>query len=150
MLRKKNSSQNMQHRITIALSSYTNACVIQEICLVGVNVQNFPFSGPLRKWLKAVHLHSHSSAMDAQTRWGAMRTHWGGIEETLRRHWGGFGLYWEVQSIAIIVPNFCLILKKVDSKNLLIWEKATLLPQEWLMIIKEYKTNSMSAAQVAP
>ena len=100
------------HRITIALPSYTNARVIQAICLVGVNVQIFPFSGPLRKWLKAVHLHSHSSAMDTQTRWGAMRTHWGGI-----------GLYWEVQSIAIIVPIFLSYPEKVDSKNLLIWKR---------------------------
>ena len=41
------------HRITIALPSYTNARVIQAICLVGVNVQNFPFLGPLRKGLKS-------------------------------------------------------------------------------------------------
>ena len=38
------------HRITIALPSYTNACVIQEICLVGVNSylitsKNFCFQG---------------------------------------------------------------------------------------------------------
>ena len=37
------------YRITIALPSHTNACVIQAICLVGVNVQKFPFLGPLRK-----------------------------------------------------------------------------------------------------
>ena len=106
------------HRITIALPSYTNACVIQVICFVGVNVQDFSFFRTYKKGLKAVPLHSHSSAMDTLTRWGAMRTHWGGIEETLRRHWGDIGLYWEVQSIAIIVPffwqfarikNFCIV-----------------------------------------
>ena len=37
------------YRITIALPSHTNACVIQAICLVGVNVQKFPFLGPLKK-----------------------------------------------------------------------------------------------------
>ena len=36
MLRKKYNSPHIQ-RITIALPSYTNARVIQEICLVGVN-----------------------------------------------------------------------------------------------------------------
>ena len=42
------------HRITIALPSYTNARVIQAICLVGVNCypvtpKFFRFTGPLRK-----------------------------------------------------------------------------------------------------
>ena len=71
------------YRITIALPSYTNACVIQVICFVGVNVQDFSFFRTYKKGLKAVPLHSHSSAMDTLTRWGAMRTHWGGIEEAL-------------------------------------------------------------------
>ena len=85
------------HRITIALPPYTNARVIQVICLIGVN--SYPVTSKIsvfrasKKGLKTIPLHSHSSAMDTQTRWGVMRTHWGGI-----------GLYWEVQSIAIIVP----------------------------------------------
>ena len=33
------------HRITIALPSYTNARVIQEICFVGVNAQNSVLQG---------------------------------------------------------------------------------------------------------
>ena len=46
------------HRITIALPSYTNARVIQAICLVGVNSypvtsKIFFFTGPLRKGLKS-------------------------------------------------------------------------------------------------
>ena len=40
------------YRITIALPSHTNACVIQEICLVGVNVQNFPFFWTYKKRVK--------------------------------------------------------------------------------------------------
>ena len=68
MLRKKYNSPKIQLRITIALTSYTKARAIQAICLVGVNAQNFPFSEPLRKGLKAVPLHSHASAMDALTR----------------------------------------------------------------------------------
>ena len=67
MLRKKYNSPNSQHRITIALPSYTNARVIQAICLEGVNAQNFRFQ-PLKKGKKAVPLHSHSSVMDTQTR----------------------------------------------------------------------------------
>ena len=90
------------YRITIALPSYTNARVIQAICLVGVNCYPVTFKISVlrvsKKGFKSVPLHSHSSAMDTQTRWGAMRTHWGGI-----------GLYWEVQSIAIIVPIWILI-----------------------------------------
>ena len=89
------------HRITIALPSYTNACVIRVICLIGVN--SYPVTSKIsvfrasKKGLKAILLHSHSSAMDTQTRWGL-------IEEASRTHWGGFRLYREVQSIAIIVP----------------------------------------------
>ena len=42
------------YRITIALPSYTNARVIQAICIVGVNCylvtpKFFRFTGPLRK-----------------------------------------------------------------------------------------------------
>ena len=40
------------YRITIALPPYTNACVIQEICLVGINVQNFPFFWTYKKRVK--------------------------------------------------------------------------------------------------
>ena len=60
------------HRITIALPSYTNARVIQEICFVGVNsypvTSKIPFYKASKKEVKAVSLHSHSSAMDTQTR----------------------------------------------------------------------------------
>ena len=46
------------YRITIVLPSYTNARVIQAICLVGVNCypvtsKIFRFTGPLRKGLKS-------------------------------------------------------------------------------------------------
>ena len=50
-----------------------------------------------------------------------MRTHLGGIEEnieeTSRRHRGDIELYWEVQSIAIIVPSGIHIVQFVDQNN---------------------------------
>ena len=60
------------YRITIALPSHTNARVIQAICLVGVNsyfvTSKFSVFRASKKGLKAVPLHSHSSAMDTLTR----------------------------------------------------------------------------------
>ena len=92
------------HRITIALPSYTTARVIQAICLVGVNSypvtsKIFRFTGPLRKGLKS-STFALTFVSDGHT--NAMRSD----EDSLRRHRGGFGLYREVQSIAIIVLNF--------------------------------------------
>ena len=74
------------HRITIALPSYTNACVIQAICLVGVNVQNFPFLGPLRKGLKSSTFaltfvsDGHTNAMRSDE--DSLRS----VEDSLRRY----------------------------------------------------------------
>ena len=85
MLRKKYNSPNIQHRITIALPSYINACVIQAICLVGVNVQNFPFLGPLRKGLKSSTFaltfvsDGHTNAMRSDE--DSLRS----VEDSLRR-----------------------------------------------------------------
>ena len=60
------------YRITIALPSHTNARVIQAICLVGVNsyfvTSKISVFRASKKGLKAVPLHSHSSAMDTLTR----------------------------------------------------------------------------------
>ena len=73
------------YRITIALPSYTNARVIQEICLVGVNVQNFPFLGPLRKGLKSSTFaltfvsDGHTNAMRSDE--DSLRS----VEDSLRR-----------------------------------------------------------------
>ena len=111
------------YRITIALPSYTNARVIQESCLIGVNAQNFPFSGPLWKWFKS-SIFALAFISDGCT--NAMRSDEDSLrsaEGSLRRHWGGIGLYWEVQSIAIIVLIILSYPEKVDSKNLLIWER---------------------------
>ena len=102
------------YRITIALPSHTNARVIQAICLVGVNCypetfKIFRFTGPLRKGKKqylCTRIRQRWIHKRDEERWGlieeALRTHWGAP----RTHWGGIGLYWEVQSIAIILPFF--------------------------------------------
>ena len=94
MLRKKYISPNIQrttivlpshyHRITIVLPSYTNARVIQAICLVGVNSypvtsKIFRFTGPLRKGLKS-STFALTFVSDGHT--NAMRSD----EDSLRRH----------------------------------------------------------------
>ena len=82
MLRKKYISPNIQrttivlpshyHRITIVLPSYTNARVIQAICLVGVNVQKFPFYKASKKELKS---STFALAFVSYGYTNAMRTH---------------------------------------------------------------------------
>ena len=72
------------HRITITLPSYTNARVIQAICLVGVNSylvtsKIFRFTGPLRKGLKS-STFALTFVSDGHT--NAMRSD----EDSLRRH----------------------------------------------------------------
>ena len=72
------------YRITIALPSYTNARVIQAICLVGVNSypvtsKIFRFTGPLRKGLKS-STFALTFVSDGHT--NAMRSD----EDSLRRH----------------------------------------------------------------
>ena len=67
------------HRITIALPSYTNARVIQAICLVGVNVQNFPFYRASKKGVKS-SIFALAFVSDGHT--NAMRSD----EDSLRRH----------------------------------------------------------------
>ena len=125
MLRKKYNSPNIQrttivllsyyHRITIALPSYTNTRVIQAICLVGVNCypvtpKIFRFTGPLRKGLKT-STFALIFVSDGHT--NAMRSD----EDSLRRHWALLG---STKHRYNSTHLFCLILKKVDSKNLLI------------------------------
>ena len=79
------------HRITIALPSYTNACVIQAICLVGVNSylvtsKIFRFTGPLRKGLKSSTFaltfvsDGHTNAMRSDE--DSLRS----VEDSLRRY----------------------------------------------------------------
>ena len=132
MLRKKYNSPNIQrttiallsyyHRITIALPSYTNTRVIQAICLVGVNSypvtsKIFRFTGPLRKGLKSSTFaltfvsDGHTNAMRSDE--DSLRS----AEGSLRRHWALLG---STKHRYNSTHFFCLILKKVDSKNLLI------------------------------
>ncbi len=125
MLRKKYNSPNIQrttiallsyyHRITIALPSYTNTRVIQAICLVGVNSypvtsKIFRFTGPLRKGLKS---STFALIFVSDGRTNAMRSD----EDSLRRHWALLG---STKHRNNSTHFFCLIVKKVDSKNLLI------------------------------
>ena len=67
------------YRITIALPSYTNARVIQEIYLVGVNVQNFPFYRASKKGVKS-STFALAFVSDGYT--NAMKSD----EDSLRRH----------------------------------------------------------------
>ena len=84
------------YRITIALPSYTNARVIQAICLVGVNSypvtsKIFRFTGPLRKGLKSSTFalifvsDGHTNAMRSDE--DSLRS----AEGSLRRHWALLG-----------------------------------------------------------
>ena len=74
------------HRITIALPPYTNARVIQVICLVGVNVQNFPFYRASKKGLKS---STFALAFVSEGYTNAMRSDEDSLrsaEDSLRRH----------------------------------------------------------------
>ena len=67
------------YRITIALPSYTNACVIQVICFVGVNVQDFSF---FRTYKKGVKSSTFALAFVSDGHTNAMRSD----EDSLRTH----------------------------------------------------------------
>ena len=97
------------HRITIALPSYTNARVIQEICLVVVNVQNLSFYRASKKGLKS---STFALAFVSNGYTNAMRSD----EDSLRRHRALLGST-EYRNNS---THFLSYSKKVDTKNLLL------------------------------